>query len=190
LGYMSAKVEDVMVKNVKTASPEESVLKTAEIMNQYEIGCIVVTENSKPVGVVTERDILKRVVRERRDPAETKLHEVMSRPLVTVEPAATIVSAARIMIKHNIKKLPVMSSDHLVGILSLTDLIPLLKKQGTSKISLKSAPEHVKRAFEGYLDPETNMRKKCPLIILAGAPIGCLGPKCMWYDANGCARAR
>jgi CBS domain-containing protein len=187
---MEPKVEDIMVKDVKTASPKDTVLRTAEIMNRYEIGCIVVTEDMLPVGVVTERDILKRVVAKRKDPAETKLDEVMSKPLVTVTPNATITSAACIMIKQNIKKLPVMNSDHLVGILSLTDLIPLLKDQSPEKLPLKDASEHVKKIFEGYIDPETNFRKKCPMIILGGAPIGCLGPKCMWYDSDGCARAR
>ena len=188
---MSIKVRDIMIRDVKTANSEETVLRATEIMNQHEIGCIIVTQNGKPVGVVTERDILKRVVFKRKDPAKTKLYEVMSNPLVTVKPQTTIASAARTMIKWKIKKLPVSNTEHLIGILSLTDLIPLLKKHHIAdSLSLKGAPKRVKKVFERYIDPETNKRKKCPLIILGGMPISCLGPKCMWFDNDGCARAR
>jgi len=184
---MSTKVKDVMVRKVRTANSEETILDATEIMNQYEIGCMVITENGKPVGIMTERDILKRVVSERRDPAKTKLYEVMSKPLVTVKPHITITSAARIMIKQKIKKLLVTNDGQLIGILSLTDLIPLLREYGiTNKISLKDAPKRVKKVFDIYIDSTKQKRKKCPLIILGGMPINCLGPKCMWYDTDGC----
>lgn len=184
---MSTKVKDVMVRKVRTANSEETILDATEIMNQYEIGCMVITENGKPVGIMTERDILKRVVSERRDPAKTKLYEVMSKPLVTVKPHITITSAARIMIKQKIKKLLVTNDGQLIGILSLTDLIPLLREYGiTNKISLKDAPKRVKKVFDIYIDSTKQKRKKCPLIILGGMPTNCLGPKCMWYDTDGC----
>lgn len=184
---MSTKVKDVMVRNVRTVNPEETILNATEIMNQHEIGCMVITENGKPVGIVTERDILKRVVSKRKDPAKTKLNEVMSKPLVTVKPYITIASAARIMIKQKIKKLLVTDDGQLMGILSLTDLIPLLREYGiANKISLKDAPKRLKKVFDIYIDPKKQKRKKCPLIILGGMPINCLGPKCMWYDTDGC----
>lgn len=184
---MSTKVKDVMVRKVRTANSEETILNATEIMNQYEIGCMVITENGKPVGIMTERDILKRVVSKRKDPAKTKLYEIMSKPLVTVKPHITITSAARIMIKQKIKKLLVTNDGQLIGILSLTDLIPLLREYGiTNKISLKDAPKRVKKVFDIYIDSTKQKRKKCPLIILGGMPINCLGPKCMWYDTDGC----
>lgn len=184
---MSTKVKDVMVRKVRTANSEETILDATEIMNQYEIGCMVITENGKPVGIMTERDILKRVVSKRKDPAKTKLYEIMSKPLVTVKPHITITSAARIMIKQKIKKLLVTNDGQLIGILSLTDLIPLLREHGiTNKISLKDAPKRVKKVFDIYIDSKKQKRKKCPLIILGGMPINCLGPKCMWYDTDGC----
>jgi CBS domain-containing protein len=184
---MSTKVEDVMIRDVKTANPEETILNATETMNQYEIGCMVITENGKPVGIITERDVLKRVVSKRKDPAKTRLYEIMSKPLVTVKPHITVTSAARIMIKQKIKKLLVTNGGQLVGILSLTDLIPLLREYGmTNRLSLEGAPKHVKKVFDIYLDPQKQKRKKCPLIILGGMPTNCLGPKCMWYDMDGC----
>ena len=78
------KVKDVMVQNVKTAHTEDTVLKAAEIMNRHEIGCIIITENEKPVGILTERDILKRVVFKKKDPEKTELNEVMSKRGFTI----------------------------------------------------------------------------------------------------------
>ena len=188
---MSEKVKDVMTRNVQTAGSDETILKATQIMNEQEIGCIVVTEYAKAVGVVTERDILKRVVLRRKDPAEVRLFEVMSKPLITVEPDDTVSSAAETMIKKNIKKLVVVNDGNLEGILSLTDLVPLIRRYDLAcGLSMKGLPKRVKRVFETYTDPETKQRKKCPLIILAGAPVNCLTSKCMWWsNEHGCARA-
>ena len=184
---MSTRVKDVMIRNVKTANTEDTVLKAAEIMNRYGIGCIIVTENGKPVGIVTERDILKRLVFKRKDPAKTKTIEVMSKPLVTVKPHITITRATRIMIKQNIKKLAVTNAGHLVGVLSLTDLVPLLEKQKSiNKLSLKGAQKRVKKIFEIYYDPKRQIRKKCPLTMGKGMSISCIGSKCMWYVNERC----
>lgn len=176
-----------MIREVKTANTEDTVLKAAEIMNQYEIGCIIVTENKKPVGIVTERDILKRVVFERKDPAKTEVCEIMSKPIVTVKPHMTITQAAQIMIKQKIKKLAVINAGHLVGILSLTDLIPLLETQKSMKnLSLNGVPKRVKKVFEIYYDPKRQIRKNCPLTMVGGMAICCLGSKCMWYVTDRC----
>jgi len=176
-----------MVRNVKTANLQDTVLKAAEIMNQHEIGCIIVTENEKPVGIVTERDLLKRVLFDRKNPAKTKLDEIMSKPLVTVKPDTTVPTAAKIMIKRQIKKLPVTNNQNLVGILSLTDLIKALRTHNmTNKLPLKNAPNRMKKLLEAYVDPQK--RKKCPLIVLGGSLINCIGTKCMWFEQGGCAR--
>lgn len=122
---LSIAVKDVMVDNVKTMGSGESILEAAEMMTRHEIGCVVVTEKGKPVGVVTERDILNRVVFKRKDPAETRLHDVMSSPLVTIGPNVAVMDAVQVMIRNKIKKLVVAEGEDLLGILSLTDLIPL-----------------------------------------------------------------
>ena len=184
---MPIKVEDVMVRNVKTVGPKETVLKATEIMNKHAIGCIIVTENGKPIGIVTERDLLKRVISNKKDPTQTKLSEIMSKPLITVKPSTSITSAAKIMIKTQIKKLPVINNQNLVGILSLTDLIRVLRTHNmTDKISLKGASNNMKKFLEAYVDPQK--RRKCPMIVLGGSLINCLGTKCMWFEKDGCAR--
>jgi signal-transduction protein with cAMP-binding, CBS, and nucleotidyltransferase domain len=107
--------------------------------------------------------------------------------MITAKPHATITSAARMMIKNKIKKLPITSSDELIGILSLTDLMPLLKKQKTAnRFSLKDAPQRIKRVFDACIDPETQLRRRCPLIVMGDMATICMGTRCMWFDNGGC----
>jgi len=184
---MPTRVKDVMIRNVKTANSKDTVSNVAKTMNRYEIGCVVVTENKKPVGIVTERDILKRIVSKNMDPTKTKAHEIMSSPLVTVKPSITITRAARVMIQKKVKKLPVTNSGCLVGILSLTDLIPLLETQKPiEQSSLKYAPKRVRKVFQIYYDPKRLIRKNCPFSMSSTMPITCSGPKCMWFDVDKC----
>jgi CBS domain-containing protein len=184
---MLKKVGDVMIRNVKTVNIDDIVLKAAEVMNRYEIGCVIVTDNGSPVGILTERDILKRIIVKGRDPVKTKVKEVMSKPLIIVKPHVKITRAIQVMIKERIKKLAVTNADNLVGVLSLTDLIPLLETQKSiSKLSLKGAPKRVKKVFEIYYDPKRKRRKTCPLTMARGMAVSCLGLKCMWYVADRC----
>ncbi len=184
---MSTKVGDVMVRNVKTVNMKDVVLKAAEVMNRYEIGCVIITENGGPVGILTERDILKRIIVKQRDPVKTKIVEVMSKPLITVKPNMKITQAIRVMIKENIKKLAVTNASDLVGVLSLTDMIPLLETQKSiDKFSLKGAPKRVKKVFEIYYDPKRKRRKTCPLTMARGMAVSCFGLKCMWYVGDRC----
>jgi len=184
---MQTKVADVMIREVKMVDVQDSVLDAAGIMNQYEIGCVIVTDKGKPAGILTERDILSRVVFEGKYPAETEIEEVMSSPLVSVSTRVGVTRAIRIMLKKGIKKLVVMSSGRLKGILSLTDLIPLLETQGgINGLPLDKAPKRVRRVFEIYYDPVRQIRKRCPLSMIKGASISCIGRKCMWYVNESC----
>jgi len=182
---LSIKVKDIMVQNVKTADIDETALKATEIMNKHEIGCIVVVNKEKPVGIVTERDLLKRVLFARKDPGKIRLNGIMSKPPVSICPNITIRKAAQVMIKQRIKKLIVMKNERLMGILSLTDVAAALRKnKATISLSLKDAPRNFKKAFEMYdVDPD---ERRCPQIVLGGSLINCLGPKCMWFDESGC----
>jgi len=120
---MSLQVKDVMVKSIITVEAEETVKKAAELMDKHNIGCLVVINYRNPVGIVTERDMLKKVVLERRDPGKTKIGNIMSAPLVTSPPQADIRDAVRLMNERRIKKLPVIEDGNLIGLVSLTDVM-------------------------------------------------------------------
>jgi CBS domain-containing protein len=152
---MSLKIENVMVVDVVTVEAEVTVKEAVELMNKNEIGCLVVIdEEEKPVGIITERDLLKRVLAKRKDPATAKVKDIMSKPLVTGTPHMDIEAAVRIMFKHKIKKLPVVENSHLVGLVTLTDLvrfqpqiIGILKKLS----SAQSPPKHMKKVVDYYV---------------------------------------
>jgi len=120
---MSLQVKDVMVKNIVTIEAEDTAKKAAELMDKHNIGCLIVINYGNPIGIITERDMLKKVVLERRDPAKTKVGNIMSAPLMTSSPQADIRDAVRLMNERRIKKLPVIEDGNLIGLVSLTDVM-------------------------------------------------------------------
>ncbi|MEM3986727.1 MAG: CBS domain-containing protein [Candidatus Methanomethylicia archaeon] len=120
------RIIDIAVREVKTIEEEETVMKAADIMSQYNIGCLVVTKDGKPTGIITERDLLKRVIVPCLDPRTTKVSKVMSKPLIYGDPDMDLVYAAKFMINHNIKRLPIMDKGKLVGIVTFTDILRTL----------------------------------------------------------------
>lgn len=117
------RVIDVAVRDVKTVEEDEPVVKAADLMCQHNIGCLVVTKDGKPVGMLTERDILKKVVVPCLDPRATRVSKVMSRPLITGDPDMDVVYAAKFMVSRDIKRLPIVDGGRLVGIVTFTDLM-------------------------------------------------------------------
>jgi len=120
---MSLKVEDVMVEDVVSVSERAKVREAAELMDRHEIGCLVVVRKGKPVGIVTETDMVKRVILESGDPEKIKVGEIMSKPLVVGNPQMDVDEASKLMRKRKIKKLPVVEKGRLVGLVTTTDLV-------------------------------------------------------------------
>ena len=120
---MSLKVEDVMVEDVISVPEKATVRKAAELMNKHEIGCLVVVKKGKPVGIVTETDMVKRVILKTVNPEKTEVGEIMSQPLVVGNPRMDVDEASKLMRKRKIKKLPVVEKGHLVGLVTTTDLV-------------------------------------------------------------------
>ncbi len=117
------KVEDLMVKNLITIESDSSVKQAAESMNKYEIGCLIVCKKGDAVGIVTERDLLKRVVAKAKDVKTTRVEEIMSSPLTTVKPATEVEEAVKLMFQTKIKKLPVIDDKkHPIGLVTSTDI--------------------------------------------------------------------
>jgi len=120
---MSIRVKDVMVKNIITIGAMSTVRRAVELMGKYEIGCLIVVHKDKPVGIVTERDVLTRVLLELRDPRKTRVRSIMSKPLITANPETNIHEAMSLMVKRKIKKLPVIRKGRLRGLVTLTDVV-------------------------------------------------------------------
>jgi len=116
-------IRDIMTEDVITINHNESVLKAAEMMSDLNIGCLVVEIDNKVCGIITERDIITKVVCRNRNPKVTRVKEIMSSPLVTIHPLASLEDAVRIFNETGFKRLVVTSGDSLEGIVSTEDLI-------------------------------------------------------------------
>lgn len=123
---MPLQVKDVMVTNLVTIEPWATARKAAELMNKYDIGCLIVVDDGKPIGIVTERDMLKRVVLQLRDPRRIRISHIMSKPLITSGSQTEIREAVHLMNERRIKKLPVVEDGRLLGLVSLTDVVRTL----------------------------------------------------------------
>ena len=116
-------VRDVMSKDVKVVRPDSSIKEVVATMNKFDIGSIVVVQGDRPIGIITERDILRRIVEPCLAPETLAARQVMSSPVLTINQTASIDEAAKLMAKKRVKKLPVMSGQKLVGIVTFTDIV-------------------------------------------------------------------
>ncbi|MFK7883358.1 MAG: CBS domain-containing protein [Phycisphaerales bacterium] len=99
-----------------------TVLQAAQMMNEHKIGSLTVTLDNKLVGILTERDILTRVVADQRDPEQTKVGEVMTRDVMTCRPTTRLNEARKVMREQRVRHLPVVDDMELKGMVSIGDL--------------------------------------------------------------------
>lgn len=116
------KAQDVMATEVVIIDEKESVKKAAELMAQLGVSAVIVTGKGKANGILTERDIIKRIVAEDKDSRNTQIKEIMSTPLVAVEPSINLEEAAHLMFERKIKNLPVIHDNRLIGLIGLQDI--------------------------------------------------------------------
>ena len=117
-------VKDIMRKNVISINQEMTIKDAAIMMNDSNVGCVIVTKKNIPIGIFTERDFVRRVSAKEK-PISTSLSEVMSTPLITVSPDETIWEAAEIMKKNKIHKIPVQQNNKIIGMLTATDIVKI-----------------------------------------------------------------
>jgi len=116
------KVKDLMQRKVHTVDVNASAYSIAKLMAKTRIGCAIVLKKGKPVGIVTDSDIIERVVAKNKQAKKIKAKDIMSSPLITVSPEDSIVDASRKLRKNVIKRLPVVKNGKLVGIITNTDI--------------------------------------------------------------------
>ena len=107
-----------------TAKYSESIFTISTLMKEKQVSSIIIIDqNDKPVGIITERDIVRRVIADNKDPNTTKATEIKSQPLITVGPNAYLFNVCKIMEKNIIRRLPVVKDNAIVGIITITDII-------------------------------------------------------------------
>ena len=155
-------VKDVMTSPVVATKEYASANKVAKLMLDNKVGCVVVTNKAgKPLGIITERDLVVRVLAAKANPTSTKAENFMTSPLVTVDPETPINDAAKRMSRLNIRRLAVLYKDNLVGIVSSKDILDVMPElleimQERTRIENANAPEATEQAEEaplsGYCD--------------------------------------
>ena len=123
-------VRDVMSKDVATVSPDQTVISTSQIMSERRVSCVVVVDRTFVVGVLTETDLLKKIVLSGKDFYEKPVATIMSKSVVSVSEDDSVLTASRIMQAKHIKRLPVLADEKLVGIVTQTDLTRALAQYG------------------------------------------------------------
>ena len=122
----TVRVKAAMNRKMITLDKGFSIKSAIKLMVKKNIGSVVVTADSNPVGILTERDILKSIAYRRVRPEITKIEDIMSTPILSVEEDATLGDAAQMMIKKNIRRVLVKRDDKYVGIITQRDLQKLM----------------------------------------------------------------
>ena len=133
-------VEEIMTKKVVTIESNDAVFDAFLKYKDKKVGSLVVTDKEQCVGIVTERDLIERAVYLHKNLVKTKISEIMSSDVKAIHSLETLENALEMMKKYKIKKLPVVSDDNLVGIVTITDIA-------------YARPEFTKRFVESWVKP-------------------------------------
>jgi CBS domain-containing protein len=119
---MSILVRHAMTEAPQTISPNMNAFDAAGMMKSEDVGVLPVVENGRLVGLVTDRDLVLRVLAERQSPVDVKVGDIATRSPITIRPDMTLSEAREVIVKHKVRRLPVVKGDEVVGILSIGDL--------------------------------------------------------------------
>ncbi|MEM1578559.1 MAG: CBS domain-containing protein [Archaeoglobaceae archaeon] len=119
-------VKEIMTRNVCQGKIEETVHEIAKRMVEFGVGSVVIMKDNKPVGIVTEKDLIAKIVAKNKTPSTVKVSEIMSSPLLTIKPTTSVREAANLMMKKGIRRLPIVNkSGELVGIITDNDILSI-----------------------------------------------------------------
>jgi CBS domain-containing protein len=139
----SAPVTRIMTSPVTTINASDTLGSAAEIMAMNDIGSVVVIEGTKPIGIITERDIVKQVAGG-SDALKKPVKQLLFKPLITADPTTTIQDAFTMMLKNNIRRLPVVDESKLIGIVTDKDLLRWVLRLWYEP----NVPPHIKAALD------------------------------------------
>lgn len=138
---------DIMNKNVITVGPQENICAAAKLMADKDIGSVVVLNDKEPIGIITERDLTRKVAAKQLDYSKTNVEQVMSSPLICVSGDLSLAKASQMMREKSIKRLVVTCDRNLIGIVTQTDIL-----EATKKILQKQASHTQEKLQQSYRD--------------------------------------
>ncbi len=121
-------VKEAMNPKVVVTKSGVTVKEASQIMSKFRIGSLVILKEEKIVGIITESDIIRKVVAMGLTPSETNIEDIMTKNVVTIDGEKTIEDACSLMVENHIKRLPVMEKENIIGIITTTDLISVQPK--------------------------------------------------------------
>lgn len=133
-------LREIMKETVFLIRSDASVIEAAQTMAERNVGALVVTREGKARGILTDRDIVVKVLAGGRDPAATSVGDVMQSHLITAGPEMDIREATRLMASEHVRRLPVMEDGHLMGIVTLTDVARVVAEELENLCSLRAIP--------------------------------------------------
>lgn len=140
-------VDQVMTRNVLTAPPDSNIADCAKLMADKELGSVVIVENGNVIGILTEQDLARKVIAEGLEPKATKVSDVMSKEVETINPEEDIYYAMVEMGENKIKHLPVIKKGKLQGIISFKDIIKI-QPDLIDLVSFKSSMQNLREKSE------------------------------------------
>lgn len=146
------KARDVMTKSVATVNPDTSIKEVAELMHRHNVGSVPVVDNNGLVGIVTDRDIVVRNIASGKDPFSTPVRDIMTSQVTTVSPDDDVQSITKIMASRQIRRIPVVENQQLVGMVSLGDIAtvgkPELEMEASEALAEISKPSRPLKTTE------------------------------------------
>jgi len=122
-------VRDIMQKNVIAIQEDKSALDAAKLISETDISFLVIVKDGKPIGVITERDFVRKIAAQDKQASRIPLSEIMSYKFRWVEPSTEIEDAVQKMLNNNIRRLIVLEDEKLVGVITQTDLTDFLRSK-------------------------------------------------------------
>ncbi len=127
-------IRNLMTGSPTTCEPSTTIVEAAKVMAQEDVGPVPIVEGGRMVGIVTDRDLVVRVLAEGRDPTSTTIGEIASADLVTVQPDTGLDEALELMAQNQVRRLPVVEGDQLVGIVAQADVARAADEEKTGEV--------------------------------------------------------
>ncbi len=138
-------IRELMTTNPTTCETSSTITDVAKVMKDEDVGPVPVTEGGRLVGIVTDRDIVVRVVAEGRDPSSTTIREIVSSDLATVQPDTSLEEALNLMAQRQVRRLPVVEGDRLVGVVAQADIALKENERAGELVEAISEPSEEER---------------------------------------------
>jgi len=150
-------VKDIMTRNVATVDIKSDVPQLARKMLELDVGSVIITDGKHPIGIVTERDIVRKIITKNLKPGAISIKDLMTTPLITVSATEDVTEAMHMMVKLKIRRLPVVEMGKLIGIVTDIDLIAVSAEMGSifsdlikmhrEKIFTSETPQRINRGI-------------------------------------------